>query len=99
MSNYLEIHSLIDANQYGFRKKHSTEMASLHLVDTLNRELDSKYTPLNIYLDLSKAFDTINHNILLKKLEFYGITGIALNLFHSYLQNRKQYVLYDSNTF
>ena len=66
LSNYLEIHSLVNANQYGFRKKHSTEMASLHLVDTLNRELDSNNTPLNIYLDLSKAFDTINHNILLK---------------------------------
>ena len=96
LSYYLEFNSLINSNQYGFRKKHSTELASLHLVDILNYQLDSKNIPLNIYLDLSKAFDSLNHNILLRKLKFYGITGIALNLFSSYMQNRKQFVSFDS---
>ena len=67
LSGYLENNNLINPNQYGFRKKHSTELALLHLVDHLNYEIDMGRTPLNIYLDLSKAFDTLNHHILLSK--------------------------------
>ncbi len=52
-------------------------------------------TPINIYLDPSKAFNTLNHNILLHKLEYYGVQDICLNLFKNYLSNRKQYVQYD----
>ena len=58
-------------------------------------EMDNGETPINIYLDLSKAFDTLNHNILLHKLEYYGVQDISLNLFKNYLSNRKQYVEYD----
>ena len=53
---------------------------------------------INIYLDLSKAFDTLNHSILIHKLKFYGINGTAIHLFKSYLSNRKQYVEYENNT-
>ena len=95
--DYLESNKLLNPYQYGFRKKHSTELASLHLVDYLSSELDNMNTPLNIYLDLSKAFDSLNHNILLSKLEYYGITGISHNLFNTYLSNRKQYVQYESS--
>ena len=53
---------------------------------------------INIYLDLSKAFDALNHSILIHKLKFYGINGTAIHLFKSYLSNRKQYVEYENNT-
>ncbi len=54
--------------------------------------MDKNETQINIYLDLSKAFDTIDHNILINKLEYYGVTGSSINLFKSYLSNCKQYV-------
>ena len=75
-----------------FGKNHSTELASLELIDRIIREMDNGKLPLNIYLDMSKAFDTLDHKILLSKLKYYGINGIALNLFESYLTNRQQYV-------
>ena len=60
--------------------------------------MDENKTPINIYLDLSKAFDTLNHSILIHKLKFYGINDTAIPLFKSYLSNRKQYVEYENNT-
>ncbi len=65
---------------------------ALELVDRIVTEMDKNETPINIYLDLSKAFDTLNHNILLTKLDYYGIKDANLNLFQNYLTNRKQYV-------
>ena len=93
---YLDINSLINTSQYGFRKNYSTELASLHLIDYLNFQIDHMKTPLNIYLDLSKTFDCLNHDILLAKLKFYGFEGIAQNLFFSYLSNRKQFVQFET---
>ena len=58
-------------------------------------KMDQNETPINIYLDLSKAFDTLDHNILLEKLDYYGIRDVSLKLFESYLSNRKQYVEFD----
>ena len=83
--------------QYGFRKFHSTELATIELVDRLIFETDNRNTPLNIYIDLSKAFDTIDHNILLHKLNYYGFKDKSLSLLNSYLTSRKQYVQYNSN--
>ena len=83
-------------SQYGFRTEHSTEMASMELIDRLILTMDNNETSLNIiYLDMSKAFDTIDHTILINKLTFYGIHGIALDLIKSYLNNRYQFVEYD----
>ena len=71
-------------------------MTCLEIVDRIIQHLDNKKTPINIYLDLSKAFDTISHPILINKLNFYGINGKALDVFKSYLRNRAQFVEFDN---
>ena len=76
-------------------KKHSTEHAALELIDRLMEEIDKKNIPIAIFLDLSKAFDTLNHTILLRKLKYYGFKDSAISLMQSYLVNRKQYVEID----
>ena len=80
--------------QFGFRKKHSTYLAHLILLDRITKSLDNGKTALGIYLDFSKAFDTVNHEILLKKLHHYGIRGNAYAWFQSNLSGRVQYVTY-----
>ena len=94
MSHY----ALFCQEQFGFRTGHSTELASLQLTDYLIKQMDQGSTPLNIYIyiDLSKAFDTLDHSILLSKLSYYGITGCENKLFVCYLFNRYQYVEYNN---
>ena len=87
----------LNNNQYGFRSGHSTEHAILEVIDRTIAALDSNETPINIFLDLSKAFDTLDHSILLGKLQFYGMGADALKLMESYLKNRKQYVIYNDS--
>ena len=71
-------------------KNHSTEHALIELVDQIRLNMDKKQMTCGIFIDLSKAFDTINHNILLAKLENYEIRGKTLDLLKSYLSDRKQ---------
>ena len=68
--------SLLTEHQFGFRAKHSTELATIRLVDYINKEMDKKHTPVNIYLDLSKAFDTINFEVLLYKMGYCGVVAM-----------------------
>ncbi len=89
---FFQENKLLYNAQYGFRTEHSTEFAALELIDRVIVDMDKMNTPINIFLDLSKAFDTLNHKILLEKLKYYGINGKALNLMESYITNRKQYV-------
>ena len=93
--NYIEKFNLLYKYQYGFRKNHSTEHALTEIVDQIRFSIDNRKMTCGIFVDLSKAFDTVNHHILLGKLEHYGIGGKALELLKSYLSERKQYVQID----
>ena len=93
--NYFHENQLFYPSQYGFRKMHSTELAALELTDRILKDIDERNVSLAIFMDLSKAFDTLDHQILLTKLNFYGIGGLALDWFSSYLTGRKQYVEVD----
>jgi hypothetical protein len=89
---FINKHNILCNNQFGFRENHSTYMALLDIIDTITQQLDNKSYALGVFIDLSKAFDTIDHSILLHKLENYGIRGTALSWFKSYLSNRMQMV-------
>ena len=94
--SYFEYNKLFYCSQYGYRKLHSTDYACVELVDKVMTDLDNGETPICFFLDLSKAFDTINHNILLSKLRYYGMDDGAIKWFRSYLSDRSQYVEIDN---
>ena len=96
--NFLTEHNILSMNQFGFRKNYSTFLALMDLVDNISKNIDDGNYSIGIFLDLSKAFDTINHNILLDKLYRYGIRGVTLNWFKHYLNDRKQFVSYNNTT-
>ena len=89
---YLEFNSYLDNNQFGFRAKKSTTHAIMNFLQYIYDNLDSSKLVFSIFLDFRKAFDSVNHNILLSKLNSYGIRGQTADWFRSYLTNRKQYV-------
>jgi hypothetical protein len=96
LNTFLKKCNILYENQFGFRKRHSTSHASAYLSSKLYKILDDKEKAISVFMDLSKAFDTININILLEKLKHYGIRGIANNWFESYLKGRKQFVSINS---
>ena len=89
---FLDKYKCIYSLQFGFRAKHSTNHALVDITGNIRSALDNKKVACGIFVDLQKAFDTVNHNILLKKLYYYGIRGIANDWLSSYLSNRLQYV-------
>ena len=96
--NFLNLHDTLFINQFGFRKNNSTSFALIQITEKIKETIDNKKYGCGIFIDLRKAFDTVNHEILLKKLNHYGIRGIALDWFRSYLSNRKQYVFHNGES-
>lgn len=90
--DFLEKYELLFDCQFGFRTNHSTSHAILLITDKIQKAIESKHYSCGLFLDLSKAFDTVDHSILLEKLNNYGVRGIVLEWFKSYLSNRVQYV-------
>jgi exonuclease III len=97
LDNFLTRFHILHNNQYGFRKHHSTDLALLDIYNKISSSLALNHHTIGIFLDLSKAFDTINHDILLSKLHHYGIRGLALDLLSSYLSDRFQFTSFDSH--
>ena len=89
---YLDKHDVLFKYQFGFRKNYSTEQAIMEITDNLKAPIDSNLVSCGQFLDFSKAFDTVNHQILLDKLCKYGVRGRPHDWFASYLQDRKQFV-------
>ena len=92
LNSFCMKNNIINEFQCRFRPHHSTHMALLHLYDRLTEAIEANEFTVGVFVDLQKAFDTIDHGILLKKLEHYGMRGVALEWIKCYLTNRKQCV-------
>ena len=90
---FLEKYEILYNLQFGFRSKYSTTHALIHMTEAIRSALDSGNVTCGIFVDFAKAFDTVNHEILLKKLDNYGFRGAINNWFRSYLTNRQQKVV------
>ena len=96
LTNFLELHSILHPNQFGFRPGFSTSDSLISISETIRKSLDKKKYGCGVFIDLKKAFDTVNHTILIQKLEHYGIHDNALSWFMSYLKDRDQFVSVNS---
>ena len=90
--------NLLYANQFAFQKRKSTYMAIIFLLEKLISALEKGEIGIGIFIDFRKAFDTVDHTILLEKLNHYGIRGSAYDWLHSYLCNRQQFVEYEGTS-
>ncbi len=89
--SFINKHKILYKYQFGFRKKHSTTLALIEITDNILQELEEGKCSAGIFIDFQKAFDTVDHNILISKLEHYGIRGPALQWLKSYISNRQQF--------
>lgn len=92
VSTYMDKENILNKCQYGFQKGKNTKQALITFINNLQRKLDHGEHTVALYLDLKKAFDTVNYKILLAKLNAYGIRGLPLQWFRNYLTNRLQYI-------
>ena len=98
LDKFISKHDILSNSQYGFRQNMSTNLALLELVEEFTSSIDKKNKAIGVFIDLKKAFDTIDHDILLKKLDRYVVRGISNNWVKCYLPGRKQYVNIDIAT-
>ena len=98
LSGFLTNFNILNNHQRGFRPHHSTAMAILELVNNIHEGFENSQCTVGVFIDLKKAFDIVNHEILLHKLNFYGIRGIPLTWLTSYLSHRQQYVMVHDHT-
>ena len=102
---HVRLYQFLDENrvlynyQFGFRKVHSTVHTVQTAIHSVTKALDTSYQCMGIFIDFSKAFDNIQHNVLLDKLNHYGVRGIPHKLISSYLSNRKQFVFYNNECY
>ena len=94
LRRYIDEKGFLFKGQYGFRKNHSTNLALNEMVNMIVDALDNKMYSIGVFIDLKKAFDTVDHELLIDKFRYYGIRGIASNFLKSYLSNRTQFVKY-----
>lgn len=94
--NFLEKYNLLVEQQFGFRKNRSTEQAITALTHNILQNIDNGEFTVAVFIDLTKAFDTVPHNILLHKLNHLGVRGVANTWFESYLSDREQFVIYNN---
>lgn len=92
ITEFLLSSKIISKQQHGFLKNRSVDTATFDLINAITKSVESKHFPVSLFCDLTKAFDLVDHKILLRKLEKYGIRGVALSWIKSYLENRKQFV-------
>ena len=95
--NFLNLHNILYSKQFGFRNNHSTALAFVDLINNISSAIDRKETTLGIFLDLSRTFDAINHEILCQKLQHYGIWDTALVWIKSCLEDQTQFVQFGSH--
>ena len=96
--NFLLEHNILYQNQFGFRKNNSTVFALAQITEMIKVSIDNRKFGCGIFVDLRKAFDTVNHEILLNKLEHYGVRESILKWFQSYLFDRKQFVSFNGES-
>ena len=98
MLDFLRKHNILYKLQFGFRENHSTALALTEALNEIYTNLNEGNFVLGVFLDLKKAFDTIDHSILIKKLQHYGFRGLVSNWFSSYLTDRKQNTVVNGHT-
>ena len=96
LSNFLDINNLIYSLQFGFRQNYTTTHALVNATERIRQTLDESSFECGIFVDLQKAFDTVDHKILLHKLEYYGICGVCNDWFKPFLSNHKQFISINS---
>ena len=96
LQQFLNANNILSNSQNGFRAHMSTVHAALELTESISNSIDSKQHCAGVFIDLKEAFETVNHKLLVAKLSFYGVRGVANAWLENYLMNRKQYVVVDN---